>query len=221
MRSRLRDHILNFFRIVEAHHLKSGNSHPVIQHFHIQILTDTSCYFICIGLQIEHILAFPANPFHQQLIQHGGNANFNILYKITVFHTGNFINQCNVIIHFKVKRTVCSNRHAARKLWSRDHDRILGPPFNSKFLRIHEKNLYPHATVEAKFESFQRRQERDDIRIDAVFPIILKNPFNFAIVHENSILTRADNQFTAFLDLPVAPFPENHILSKLFPFHHI
>ena len=42
-----------------------------------------------------------------------------------------------------------------------------------------------------------------------------------SIVQENCILSRTDNQTAAFLDFPVTPLPEQHIISVFFPLYHV
>lgn len=42
-----------------------------------------------------------------------------------------------------------------------------------------------------------------------------------SIVHKDCILAGADNQLTAFLDFSVGPFPEDYIISVLFPFNYV
>ena len=48
--------------------------------------------------------------------------------------------------------------------------------------------------VETELKTFQRRQERNDIGFDIIASFILKNTFHNAVIQENGILPRTNDQ---------------------------
>ena len=115
----------------------------------------------------------------------------------------------------------CTDGHTGRKSRCRNVDGILGSPFDRHFLGIDKQYFRTDSAVKTKFEAFQAGQERNDLGLNVKTSLICENTFHFSIIEENCILPRTDNQAAAFLDLPVAPFPEQHIISVFFPLYHI
>ena len=151
--SHLLCHLLDLLRIADIGNDKARDSDADLLHLHIQILADSLGNVIGIGLQVEHILAFPNDPLHQQLVQHRYHPLLDIINGKLLADTGDLVNQNAVIRDLTLKGAKGSDGHTARQVGSRDIDGTLGPPFHRHFLGIDEKHLCPNAAVEAEFEA--------------------------------------------------------------------
>ena len=212
-------HPLDLLRIGKAldREIRDADSQPA--HIRIQIGLDPLRYLPGIGLQIEHVTAFPADPAHQQLIQTGNDTLLHILHGITLPDTGQLLYHNIMLHHPAVERAEGTDRHTARQTRRLQVNGILRPPFHQQFLRIDKKHLRPERCVESKPETLQRGQKRQNIRLDIIVAILLKNPLHSAVVQKNRILSRPYDQPGTLLDLLPRPSAENNTLVALVPLH--
>ena len=108
-----------------------------------------------IHLQIEHILALAADPFHQKRVKYGDDIIADIVYCINLLYSGNSVNKLQVIIYLDIKGSECPDWHTARKSGCRKRYGIFGAPFDVENLGVDEENLGSQSTVESEFEALQ------------------------------------------------------------------
>ena len=105
-------------------------------------------------MQIEHILAFTADPFHQKRIKDGNNIITDIINGINLLNARKRINQVQIIIYLYIKGTKSPDGHSTGKSRGRKADCIFGAPFDIKDFGVYEEYFCTKSTVEAKFEAF-------------------------------------------------------------------
>src|SRR5690606_5391690 len=124
------------------------------------------------------------------------------------------IDERDVILHLEGERAVRADRHTAGHAGRRNVNRLLRPPLDDELLRVDEQHFDPHAAVEAELEPLQRRQERNDLRLDVILAVVAEDALDPAAAQEDRILAGTDDQPASALDLLVPPLVENHILPK-------
>ena len=103
----------------------------------------------------------------------------------------------------------------------RQVDRLLSPPAHGELFGVNKEYLRPQPAVKAETEPFQCGEKRNDIGLNIIISLFLKNAFYLSVIQENRILSRPDDQAGPPLDLIIVPFIKNHVVSCFLPFYHV